>query len=292
MVRRFALHLAGVVSVILLAAACGSDPEPPSGPDVQPPAAIVDLLAQSTDADSALLLSWTAPGDDGQSGRAARYEIRFSLLPPTSVDWEASIEPIAGPEPAPAGSAETWILTGLLPDSTYYVQIRSEDEAVNRSPPSNVASGRAGDAVAPAAITDLRILGAVTTSRAELRWTMTGDDGMRGRASATQMRVSSAPIDESNWEEAAVVPGLPPAAEPGVEQAVSLTDLEASRTYYFAIRAIDDAGLLSPIATSVRADTPTITVRGSDGTETRYPSLRAALDGVRENETIQLGPGI
>ena len=138
------------IGVILLAAGCGGDPEPPSGPDVQAPAPILDLIAQATDADSALLLSWTAPGDDGEHGRAARYEIRFSLRPPTSSDWEESIEPTAGPIPTTGGTPETWILRGLLPDSTYYVRIRSEDEAFNRSPPSNVASGMVGDAVAPA----------------------------------------------------------------------------------------------------------------------------------------------
>lgn len=289
--RRRVFRLARI-GVIVLASGCGSESEPPSGPDVQAPSPILDLLAQATDADSALLLSWTAPGDDGDHGRAARYEIRYSLQPPASADWEESLEPTIGPVPSPAGSPETWVLYGLLPDSTYYVRIRSEDEALNRSPPSNVASGMVGDAVAPAAITDLRVSGMVTASRVELRWTMTGDDGMRGPASRSEMRVASAPLDAANWEEAEIVDELPQAAEPGVVQSLLLTELQASRTYYFAIRAIDDAGNLSPIASSLRVETPAITVRASDGSETRHPSVRAALAAVRENETISLGPGI
>jgi hypothetical protein len=291
MVRRKKLHIFLRLGLLLLTPACGSD-SPPQGPDVLPPAAIVDLLAESADADSALLLTWTAPGDDGAAGRAAHYEIRCSLEPPSSSAWDDSIGVSAGPAPAPAGTTERWLIRGLLPDSTYYVQIRAVDDAFNKSEPSNVAMGSVGDEVPPAPITDLRMSGAITTSRAELIWTATGDDGLRGRAKRIELRVSSTPIDAANWDQAALVAGVPEPADPGAEQSVALTDLEASRIYYFAIRAVDDAEHHSTIASSLRIDTPTILVRASDGSETGYPSLRAALVRVKENETIQLGPGV
>ena len=53
-------------------------------------------------------LSWTATGDDGTSGRAALYDLRFSDQPVTNGDtlgwWNASSTQAAGLLPAPANS--------------------------------------------------------------------------------------------------------------------------------------------------------------------------------------------
>lgn len=55
-------------------------------PDGLPPAAVTDLKA-TVFADSAIALTWTAPGDDGMSGRAAAYDVRYALSPDTTLTW-------------------------------------------------------------------------------------------------------------------------------------------------------------------------------------------------------------
>lgn len=108
-------------------------------PDAVAPAAIVDLLAEPAGS-SSLRLLWTAPGNDGAYGAVAggRYDLRASP-DPAGVDaaspalWSASFEP---------GQAQSWLLSGLSPDTTYYVSLRAADSAGNLGAASNVASAR------------------------------------------------------------------------------------------------------------------------------------------------------
>ncbi|MBU2573497.1 MAG: fibronectin type III domain-containing protein [Elusimicrobia bacterium] len=51
-----------------------------------PPADISDLVAEPFQVSSQTRLSWTAPGDDGDSGTAASYEIRYSSYLPFVTD--------------------------------------------------------------------------------------------------------------------------------------------------------------------------------------------------------------
>jgi hypothetical protein len=105
--------------------------------DTTPPAAITDLSLGGLTASSATLY-WTAPGDDGDSGTAALYEIRYSLVPIlTEADWEAAV-PLAGVSPPqPAGSPESFSIIGLECGTTYHFAIRAADEVPNWSPLSN-----------------------------------------------------------------------------------------------------------------------------------------------------------
>ena len=62
-------------------------------------------IAAGTPSNSATL-TWTAPGDDGSTGTATSYDIRYSTSVINDGNWAAST-PLPG-EPAPviAGSAE------------------------------------------------------------------------------------------------------------------------------------------------------------------------------------------
>ena len=58
--------------------------------DTTPPADVTDLAVVGATTDS-VTLSWTAPGDDGDVGTAATYDIRYSTSPITEATWNSGI---------------------------------------------------------------------------------------------------------------------------------------------------------------------------------------------------------
>src|SRR6185436_2689049 len=146
--------------------------------DVTPPDAVADLLTTTTTT-SSIMLTWTAPGDDGATGTATSYDIRYSLATITKANFAAAT-PVSGePSPAVAGSAESMTVSGLAAGATYYFAMKTEDEVPNVSGLSNVASGATDvppDVTPPDAVADL-LTTTTTTSAITLTWTAPGDDG-------------------------------------------------------------------------------------------------------------------
>ncbi len=108
-------------------------------PDSTPPSAIADL-GTSNAGSNTMQLSWTAPGDDGNVGRASSYEIRYSTSPIDESNF-ASGTLVVGPDPLPSGSAQSFEVAGLSFLTTYYFAIKAHDEFNNGGPISNVATG-------------------------------------------------------------------------------------------------------------------------------------------------------
>jgi uncharacterized protein (TIGR02145 family) len=109
--------------------------------DVTPPAAISNLMASNPTA-SSITLSWTAPGDDDFSGTASQYDIRYSTSNITESNWELATECIGEPTPKPSGSSDSFVVTGLNPNTNYYFALKASDEVPNWSGLSNVDSGK------------------------------------------------------------------------------------------------------------------------------------------------------
>jgi hypothetical protein len=119
-----------------------------SSGDTTPPAAVTDLAA--TEATSTTVtLTWTAPGDDGNTGTASTYDIRYSTETITDANWGPAIQCSDEPAPAAADAEHTFTVTGLSPDTTYYFAVKTADEVPNWSGLSNIAS-RKTEAAAPA----------------------------------------------------------------------------------------------------------------------------------------------
>jgi hypothetical protein len=87
-----------------------------------------------------------------------------------------------------------------------------------------------------------------------LQWTAPGDDGSIGTASVYHMKMSNSTITSANWASAFDVPGLPVPMIAGTHQSLVVHGLTNGVTYYFAIRAEDDAGNLGPISNVVQWD--------------------------------------
>lgn|GEM_PF-2573727 len=88
-----------------------------------------------------VLLKWTAPGDDGYSGRASRYDLRYQLRSKgpleTELEWIQALRVTGEPTPSTAGRTDSLLLTGLPYGDRYYFCIRAYDEVGNVSPLSN-----------------------------------------------------------------------------------------------------------------------------------------------------------
>jgi hypothetical protein len=81
-----------------------------------------------------------------------------------------------------------------------------------------------------------------------LHWTAPGDDGMVGQSTAYDVRVSNAPISESNFKRAAKVAGFIYPGLPGTTETMVVSGLTPGTDYYFAVKTQDDAGNWSPIS--------------------------------------------
>ena len=108
-------------------------------PDTISPAP-VNNLAISNVGTSYVELRWTAPGDDGNSGRASYYDIRFALFPITETNFYSANECTGEPPPSNAGEIDSFVVTGLLPGTHYYFALKTADEDSNWSLISNVPS--------------------------------------------------------------------------------------------------------------------------------------------------------
>jgi hypothetical protein len=129
---------AGLLGVlVLMLVGCGDDEQ---CPDIIRPSAVRDLAAEAF-ADSLILLTWTAPGDDGDEGRASTYAIRCAETEADLVSWADSQTTLLDLVPAPgaAGAAESLLVSTLSTDSTCCLAIRAADEASNWSELSSIA---------------------------------------------------------------------------------------------------------------------------------------------------------
>lgn len=144
-----------------------------NGSDIVPPAAVTNLLVGSVTSNSATL-NWTAPGDDGNLGRATLYDVRYSTTLITDANWASASQASGEPAPATAGAAESFTVKGLAAGTTYYFGLKTSDEANNPSPLSNVPNAATTAATnilnPPLAPAGLRAV-AVATNEIDLNWT-------------------------------------------------------------------------------------------------------------------------
>ncbi len=110
-------------------------------PDLIPPDPVilaVDLAATTFDS---IKLTWTATGDDGTSGTATLYDVRYSTSPISNdADFDGATQAEGEPPPQPSGSSESFTVTGLSGDTTYFLALKVADEVGNVSALSNVVS--------------------------------------------------------------------------------------------------------------------------------------------------------
>ncbi|MEJ2720717.1 MAG: hypothetical protein P8181_06195 [bacterium] len=228
---------------------CGSEADNPvdgddnhnAGPDTTAPAAVTDLRLRSP-TQSTLALVWTAPGDDGEVGTAARYDIRYSMQPITDENWDdaAMLDSDQLPTPKPGGEIETIVVQGLASGTTFYFALKTSDEVPNQSGLSNCcAEATLKETIPPSDIKNLRAT-AIDELSFELVWTAPGDDYGTGTAARYDIRYSMQPIeDQSDFDRAIPAPD-PPTPKPAGEMERFVVTGLTGRNYFFAIKTADE----------------------------------------------------
>jgi len=114
--------------------------------DETPPSAVSDLAASAQNHQN-VRLTWTAPGDDGTTGKASSYDIRYSSSEIKDMtDFEAAFKADGEPTPKDAGGSESFVLKDLSANRTYYFALVTYDDSLNPSPLSNVATATTPEA--------------------------------------------------------------------------------------------------------------------------------------------------
>jgi uncharacterized repeat protein (TIGR03803 family) len=109
--------------------------------DSTAPGKVANLKA-GTVTQTSITLNWTAPGDDGSTGTASSYDLRYSTATLNDASFAAATQVSGEGAPLAAGSAENITVTGLLCGRIYSFALKSGDEVNNISALSNVAKAK------------------------------------------------------------------------------------------------------------------------------------------------------
>ncbi|MCH8748898.1 hypothetical protein IH781_04100, partial [Patescibacteria group bacterium] len=115
-------------------------------------------------------MTWTAPGDDGSTGTATTYDVRYSTSNITAGNFSSATAATGEPIPSVAGSSETMTVSSLSVNTQYYFAMKTADEVPNTSGLSNVVS-KYTLANAPTAAA----FGSVTETSIAAKWTINGN---------------------------------------------------------------------------------------------------------------------
>ncbi|MEA3506496.1 MAG: hypothetical protein U9R36_03285 [Elusimicrobiota bacterium] len=235
------------------------------------PAAVGDLSGTAEHGAREITLSWTSPGDDGNTGQASQYYIKYAtysvddLEGDTAAWWYGADDASdKSPLPAPpktAGSGETYTITGLDHNFQYYFALKSSDERNNISliDTKSASSSQEGiypksENVKPVAITDLSAAAVPGNAEAELSWTAPYD-GYGNAADSYLIRYATYSVaglagGTTAWWNAAhsCINSLAPSA-PGSSESIIVDGLSGRPTFYFAIKSVNKYANISDIDT-------------------------------------------
>ncbi|MDZ7291412.1 MAG: hypothetical protein ONB42_15875, partial [candidate division KSB1 bacterium] len=109
----------------------------------------------------------------------------------------------------------------------------------------------------PEAVTSLQVA-SVFPSTISLRWQAPGDDGNKDTAKSYDLRYSTQPINDANFDFATRVTAVPTPSPAGTMETVAISGLKSGTTYYFALKTADEVGNVSDLSNVVSATTPLV----------------------------------
>ena len=106
--------------------------------------AFIPAFVQAQTLTTAVTLLWTATGDNGTVGQAAKYDLRYTANQVVGTDtltwWNTSaVINMTAYVPSPAGQRDSAVVAGLVIGKKYYAILRVADSAGNWSGFSNIA---------------------------------------------------------------------------------------------------------------------------------------------------------
>jgi len=223
------------------------------------PEAIDDLVVAATDTNTATL-TWTARG-----GAPTSYELRFATFPITAANFFSAI-PVGGvPAPAAAGTRQTTIVPGLMPDTSYFIALvpvryQTVGGVLTRlaPDPAVVLATTQPDPTAnptqPTAVSDLAVVpGTVRDGDARLSWTSPATAG--AQAVRYEFRWAHRPLATAAPAEVHVVNVSLLPAPTGTHQEYTVTGLPENALVYVALVSYDRSGLASALSNEVLVHT-------------------------------------
>ncbi|MEF3280437.1 MAG: lamin tail domain-containing protein [Elusimicrobiota bacterium] len=221
--------------------------------DTVPPYSISDLNA-STGNEGEINITFTSPSDTDDTA-VSSYIVKYATFNITSDNFDLAQTYQQSWQPAPGNNLESKTITELLANTLYYIAIKSIDKAGNVSNISNVVSAISGsDVTPPAAISDLNAYPGsdIAPGSIVVEFTATGDNQSIGSASGYKLRWRNdgAITDENLWQSATeYIQSWQPKAS-GEKESFVLYGFEVGTTYYFNIRAYDEANNISGLSNS------------------------------------------
>jgi|GEM_PF-5564894 len=220
--------------------------------DTTRPSPISDLNVSSGNNDGEIKIVFTAVGDDGMTGNAKGYEIRYSHSPINNeTDYINATIYNNNFVPKSPGDTETFILTGFIPDDTLWFSVKAFDESYNYSLLGNTDSGVVkSDIIPPGRITDLIASTGINSGEVNLYFTSTGDDGSTGNASGYIIKYYTEEITDLNWDIATTYNNSFIPKSPGQPETLTISGLTPNTNLWFAIKVFDEKPNYSDISNS------------------------------------------
>lgn len=186
---------------------------------------IIDTLTIKSVSGNSVTLEWVATGDDGSSGTASSYDIRYSTTAITASNWSSRTQATGEPSPASPGTTQSFTVTGLTAETRYYFAIRALDEADNISDlsTSSVTVITGVDTTVPTI--DNIVLSDVTETSAKINWTTNESTKHRFDYGTTNSYGST--VSDNTFK---------------TSHSVTLNGLNANTTYHYKITATDANG--------------------------------------------------
>jgi hypothetical protein len=139
-------------------------------------------------------------------------------------------------------------------EQLYGIDIRKDIEGRTRPQGSAWDMGAYEYVLSP--ITGLAVSGASQNS-VTFGWTVPGEEGVTGKPTRYDIRYSSSPLTEANWDAATQVQGESVPGDFGEQQSFTITGLNPGTTYYVAIKTADDGGHTSQLSNVASGTTAT-----------------------------------
>jgi hypothetical protein len=108
---------------------------------VIPPSPVANLTTGNPTGGT-VVLNWTSVGDNGNSGTASVYDIRYSNVSINEGNWASATQCSNEPTPLVAGSTQSYTVQGLSPNTNYYFAMKVADEVSNWSGILNSPTGK------------------------------------------------------------------------------------------------------------------------------------------------------
>ncbi|MEA2700496.1 MAG: trimeric autotransporter adhesin, partial [Myxococcales bacterium] len=127
-----------------------------------------------------------------------------------------------------------------------------------------------------------------TDGQAQLTWVAPGDDDFTGTASRYQIYRHTQPFTEAQLASVTAVSGAPVPLVAGLLQTMTVTGLHGETNYFWAIRAVDNAGNIGPLSAVVSARTNNVApspVRDLAGQALGYTEIKLTWTATGDDAT-------